>query len=190
MLVQPRRDGIGIRQTEDQVEQLGVLRSRKALEQADAVLCLFDISAPWTSEDEEILNALTSKTIFVLFNKIDLPAALSVDEIQKRLPPTAATFQISITRYQGIAELKQALVEHVLAIPLESVEVTNSRHTHALTLAQHSLRHARKSTEQAMSQEFIALDLRNALDHLGSITGETTTEDILQDIFSTFCIGK
>ena len=117
----------------------------------------------------------------MLFNKIDLPAALSVEEIQKRLPPTAATFQLSITRHQGIADLKQALVEHVLAIPLESVEVT---------LAQHSLRHARESTEQAMSQEFIALDLRNALDHLGSITGETTTEDILQDIFSTFCIGK
>jgi len=68
--------------------------------------------------------------------------------------------------------------------------VTNSRHKHALSLTQKSLIHARNSAETNMSQEFIALDVREALDHLGEITGETTREDILEEIFSTFCIGK
>ena len=75
-------------------------------------------------------------------------------------------------------------------VPLESVMVTNVRHKQALLLAQKSLLHAQQSTNSAMSQEFIALDLRDALNHLGEITGETTTEDLLDRIFSTFCIGK
>ena len=98
--------------------------------------------------------------------------------------------QDSIQTHEGIDALKQALFDHVMQVPLESVEVTNSRHKQALTLAKQALARAKESSQTAMSQEFIALDVRDVLNHLGAITGETTTEDILDDIFSRFCIGK
>lgn len=183
-------DTAGIRHTDDHVESLGVAKSRKALEQADIVLCMFDASCPWSQDDEEILQAISQKPTFLLLNKIDLPTHIRLEEIRaKSLHPNRA-FQISITEHQGIDEVKQALVDHVMTVPLESVEVTNSRHKQALSLSQQALVRARQSTEAGMSQEFIALDLRDALDQLGRITGQTTTEEILDDIFSTFCIGK
>jgi tRNA modification GTPase len=183
-------DTAGIRHTTDQVEMLGVDKSRQAIRQADLILCLFDASAPWSPDDREIVGSINKKKTFFLVNKIDLPAMMTIDELQTHLPESAVIFLISIKEHQGIEQLKQALVDHVLAVPLESVEVTNSRHKQALTRAKASLTHARGSAEAGMSPEFIALDLRETLEHLGKITGETTTEDILDEIFSTFCIGK
>ena len=103
---------------------------------------------------------------------------------EERLDSVNAVFDFSDD------ELKQAIVDYVMDIPLESVEVTNVRHKQALSLAKKSLEHAAHSTQMTMSAEFIALDLRDALHRLGEITGETTTEDILDHIFATFCIGK
>ncbi len=183
-------DTAGIRHTNDHVESLGVAKSRKALEQADIVLCMFDVSGPWSQDDEDLLSALTQKPTFIVLNKIDLPAHITVDTVLKKGPSADRIFQISIQGYQGIDALKQALVDHVMQVPLESVEVTNSRHKQALTLSRQALLRAEQSSQSAMSQEFIALDVREALNHLGTITGETTTEDILDDIFSMFCIGK
>lgn len=183
-------DTAGIRHTDDQVESLGVARSRKMLEQADIVLCMFDASAPLSQEDEEILQATVQKPTFIVLNKIDLPVQLTIQEIQAKWKQSDHIFRISIKEHQGIDELKKALVDHVMVVPFESVEVTNSRHKQALLLSRQALLHARQSAETNMSQEFVALDLREALDQLGKITGETTSEDILDDIFSTFCIGK
>jgi tRNA modification GTPase len=183
-------DTAGIRHTDDHVESLGVAKSRQALEQADIVLCMFDAACPWSQEDEDILQAIGQQPTFFLLNKIDLPAQINFEKIQAKSLQPNRTFQISIKEHQGIDEAKQALVDHVMTVPLESVEVTNSRHKQALTLSQQALLRAKQSTESDMSQEFIALDLRDALDQIGRITGETTTEEILDDIFSTFCIGK
>jgi tRNA modification GTPase len=172
------------------VESLGVAKSRKVLEQADLILGLFDAATPWTPEDEEIVQTIGQKPTFFLLNKIDLPVQLTLTDIRARCPQADRIFQISITEHRGIDELKQALVDYVITVPLESVEVTNSRHKQALTLTRQALAHARQSAESDMSQEFIALDLREALDQAGRITGEATTDDILDDIFSMFCIGK
>lgn len=183
-------DTAGLRDTSDEVERLGVERSRRTIQQADMVLCLFDGSAPWSPEDENFLNVVAHKEKFFILNKIDLPAQLTAEDIQAQLHEPMPIFRVSLTEQIGIDALKQAIVNKVMSVPLESVAVTNVRHKQALTLAKTSLLHARQSTRAAMSPEFIALDLRDALNHLGEITGETTTDDILDRIFSTFCIGK
>jgi tRNA modification GTPase len=183
-------DTAGIRRTNDQLEVLGVTRSRNTIRQADMVLCLFDASVPWSPEDDEIIQYIEDKDTIIIVNKIDLPVKVTVEDVLDKLPEPISAFNISIKEYKGLDQIKQALVDHVIAVPLESVEVTNSRHKHSLNLTQKSLVHARNSAEAGMSQEFIALDIREALDHLGEITGETTSEDILEEIFSTFCIGK
>jgi tRNA modification GTPase len=183
-------DTAGIRETQDQVEMLGVARSRTALQQADLVLCLFDVSVPWSREDEELIHLVQDKDRFVILNKIDLPAIVNIQELLSQFPEPVPVLHISLKEHRGLDQLKQALVDHVLAIPLESVEVTNSRHKRALSLARESLVHAQQAAEAAMSPEFIALDVRETLDHLGAITGETSNEEILDEIFATFCIGK
>lgn len=183
-------DTAGIRKTDDQIEKLGVDRSRSTIQQADMALCVFDTSTPWSRDDEDLLQFVSAKEKIVVANKIDLPAVLSVNDIAAKLPEPATVFQVSARDHTGLDTLKQAIVDEVMDIPLESVAVTNIRHKHALNLTKKSLVHAQRSTESQMSQEFIALDLREALNHLGEITGETTSEDILEAIFSTFCIGK
>ena len=183
-------DTAGIRNTDDHLELLGVERSRQILQQADLILCLFDASAPWTAEDEEFVELTRDKDTVLVFNKIDLSAQLSEQDLRVRFPGAIPLFRISINEQLGLDELKHALAEKVMSLPLESVTVTNVRHKQALQQTVHSLNHAQESTRNDMSQEFIALDIRDALHHLGEISGETTADDILDRIFSTFCIGK
>ncbi len=183
-------DTAGIRDTENHVERLGVGRSQKMIKGADLVLCMIDVSVPWSVEDTELVRFVGEKKMFLVANKTDLPAACSRDDIQAHISDTAPVFPISIEQHTGIDALKQALVQEVMDVPLESVLVSNTRHRQALVRARDSLRHARESAAAQMSQEFIALDIRDALQHVGEITGETTTEDILGVIFSTFCVGK
>ncbi len=183
-------DTAGVRETDDHVERIGVERTRRIIEQADMALCLFDRSAPLTADDAQFVDLVADKDKLVILNKVDLPAQWTTAELLDRFSTPAPTIELSITRHIGVDALKQAIIERVLDVPLESVAVTNARHKQALTSAQASLRHAEQSAQAEMSPEFIAVDLRDALRHLGDITGETTTEDILERIFSTFCIGK
>lgn len=183
-------DTAGIRDTEDQIEKLGVVRSRKMIQDADMVLCMFDTSVPWSQDDDELVQFVGEKKKILVANKTDLLTVCSVNEMKTKFSDPVPAFQVSVSQHIGLDELKQAIVDDVLDVPLESVVVTNTRHKQALSLAKKSLLHAQNSTESRMSQEFIALDLRDALNHLGEISGETTTEDILDLIFSTFCIGK
>ena len=183
-------DTAGIRTPADQLERLGVDRSRHMIQQVDMVLCVFDVSIPWSQEDEDFLDVVKDKKKILVLNKIDLPAQFSVEEVIAKLPQPVPLFSVSVNEHTGFEQLKEAIVRDVMDVPLESVAVTNVRHKQSLSLAQKSLVRARESTELLMSSEFIALDIREALHHLGEITGETTTEDILETIFSTFCIGK
>ncbi len=183
-------DTAGVRETDDHVERIGVERTRRIIEQADMALCLFDRSAPLTADDAQFADLVADKDKLVILNKVDLPAQWTTAELLDRFSAPAPTIELSITQHVGVDALKQAIIAQVSDVPLESVAVTNARHTQALTAAQASLRHAEQSAQAEMSPEFIAVDLRDALRHLGDITGETTTEDILERIFSTFCIGK
>lgn len=180
-------DTAGIRDTEDPVEVQGVLRSKNLLENADLILFVVDGSSPLTEEDKEILSLLMGKKVLGVINKTDLPMAVGAEaEILSGIE----WIKISAKEKTGLEPLKDLIVETTFRVPLESVWVTHVRHKNALVKASQSLLKARESIEQRMSGEFVAVDLRAALDSLGEIVGETTTEDILTEIFSTFCIGK
>ncbi|GAK48818.1 tRNA modification GTPase TrmE [Candidatus Moduliflexus flocculans] len=183
-------DTAGIRDTDDHVERIGVERTRQIIQQADMAICLFDRSTPLTAEDRKFAEFVADNDKLIVLNKADLPAQWDVADILNLFAAPVSPIELSITQHLGVDALKQAMVERVLDVPLESVAVTNARHKQALSAAQASLRHAEQSAQAEMSPEFLAVDLRDALRHLGDITGETTTDDILDRIFSTFCIGK
>ncbi len=180
-------DTAGIRHSHDRVEQEGVRRSLAAIESADLVLVVLDGSEPLSAEDRRVLEQVKHKTTIAVINKSDLPRALeelALPEIQVALSCTSGTGLENLR--QGISDLiKQGGIqarEHPLAV--------NQRHKTVLEQAEASLVKALASVQTGLSPEFTAVDLRGALDSLGLIIGATYTDDILERIFSTFCIGK
>jgi tRNA modification GTPase len=193
-------DTAGVRETPDPVESEGVLRSRRLIEQSDLVLFMLDQSRPLTVKEvnwvRKILDSRSrgEGTIFVL-NKSDLGTAPG-DDIKEFLNsvPNRLVVRTSARTGAGLDELKKTLVNsltHTTLRPSESSPVvTNSRHHDALLRARSRLDLCLKSLDEARSGEFVAIDLRSALEALGEIIGVVTTEDILNNIFSRFCIGK
>jgi tRNA modification GTPase len=185
-------DTAGIRSSADPVEQEGIGRARTSLESADLVLLVLDRSEPLTAEDEEAIAAVQGQRVQVVLNKADLPPLLAMDELQIRCPkwPKVA---VSCKERQGFERLTEAMVEAVLhgqQRPREGPVLTKLRHWEALQYARQSLHRATAGMAQRLSGEFIALDLREALEWLGEIVGLNYTEDLLDKIFSEFCIGK
>lgn len=185
-------DTAGLRASADPVEREGIGRARMSLERADLVLLVLDRSEPLATEDEEAIAAVQGKRVRVVLNKADLPPVLTADELQKRWPdwPMAA---VSCKERQGFERLTEAMVEAVLhgqQLPREGPVLTRLRHWEALRRARQSLQRANDGMEQRLSGEFIAVDLREALEWLGDIVGLNYTEDLLDKIFSEFCIGK
>ncbi len=185
-------DTAGLHATSDVVELEGVQRSRSMLETADLLLVVLDGSEPLTAEDEEVVAAVQGKRVQVVLNKADLPPALSEEELAARFPgwPRVA---VSCKEQQGLTGLAKAMIAAVLSgqqPPREGAMLTKLRHWEALHQARERLRQAREGMARRLSGEFIALDLREALEWLGEIVGLTYTEDLLDKIFSEFCIGK
>ncbi len=186
-------DTAGIRQTSDPIEKEGVRRAEHALEKADIVLLILDRSLALNDNDFSLMEKIEKlkKRFFGIVNKTDLkPAWIAGDlSLDKRSIPV---FEISATMKTGILELVQALEKEILSEGNTKKEIflSNIRHKDCLVQAQKSIVKARNSLENGMSQEFIIMDLRAALDHLAEITGEAVDEGILNRIFSSFCIGK
>jgi tRNA modification GTPase len=180
-------DTAGIRHSHDVVEQEGVRRSLAAIESADIVLVVLDGSQELTAEDGRVLDAAAGKSAVAVINKSDLP---------KRLGPIglpAARLEISCRTGAGLGELRRSIshiVRSGMTGPKEHAWAVNRRHRTALEQAGESLRKALDSSEAGLSPEFLAVDLRGALDSLGLIIGATYTDDILERIFNDFCIGK
>lgn len=185
-------DTAGVRETEDPIEKESVKRAQQALDRADLVLCVLDTSSSLSREDLDLIQLVKEKqkkAIFV-FNKIDLPSQWKKSSLD--LPESATIFRISALKREGITELLNALKAevHFGAFQKDEVLLTNIRHKNALESAMKKLIQAKLSLQNGLSQEFVALDLRGAMDDLAEITGEIVTEDILSHIFSHFCIGK
>lgn len=188
-------DTAGVRQTEDFVEQEGVRRSRAAMEAAEVLLVVLDGSQPLTAGDRDLVASFPGKRRLVVVNKSDLPMALTEPDLEclHSLPGQAALVRISATTGEGLDELRDRLRALVLRQDFEPGEtplVTRLRHRTALVRAQEALEQAEASVSHGLSGEFVAMDLRAAIDALGEITGAVTTEDILDRIFKEFCIGK
>ncbi len=185
-------DTAGLRSARDRVEAEGVRRSWESLDRADLALWVMDRSAPLSAEDMEILPRLRNKKTLLVLNKSDLPPVFSPGDL-KELFPEAPSIVVSALAGSGIEDLKGAIHDLVLNGTVESsaeVILTNLRHKQALEAAREAVVSALESDPARLFPECLALDLQRALESLGEIVGETTPEEVLNRIFSQFCIGK
>lgn len=185
-------DTAGIATTECIIEQEGIRRSGIKIEEADLILAIFDGSTSPTPEDSEVIECLNNKRVIVIVNKSDLAQIFPLEFFKKNWPDKPCLFLSAIKR-EGIEELKEAIIQQFTQTDISSSDrliVTNIRHNEALIRTKKSLQQLIGSLDNGYSAEFLAVDLKESLDHLGEILGETTTEDILDRIFSRFCIGK
>ena len=203
-------DTAGITPSDDPVEQMGVQRSRSAAESADVVLLVFDGAEPLTGQDRQVseelkimgfgggadttLQASTvrSRPVVVVINKADRERRLEIEKVHCMWP--GAPFVVTSTLSgEGLPELEETVANLVLAgktLHSESALVTSARHQEALRLAAEHLRASLVPLDRGLPLDFVSIDLRAAYDALGEITGETASDDLLDKIFSEFCIGK
>ena len=184
-------DTAGIRETEDKVEAIGVSRAVKSIEGADLIIAIFDGSEKFDENDEEILKLLESKKSIVLVNKADLESKNSEDEL-KSFFGNRDYMNVSIKK-GTILDIENKIKDMFFSGNLKAKEefyINNLRHVRALKEATKFIDSAIEGLETREFLDCIEVDLRGALDELGNITGETTTEDILDKVFSEFCIGK
>ncbi len=185
-------DTAGIRRARDEVEEAGILRTREKVNDAHLVLFLIDTSKVLEEEDRAIFQEIGEKPVIVLLNKMDLPSIVSLEETQKNFPG-AATLPISARYGKGIETLKEKLHELFLqthfpeALP-DLIPTLRQKQIFEQMIV--SLSRAYQLMGENLSPEFIALDLQKALEDLGSLIGTTTSEDVLDRVFSRFCIGK
>jgi tRNA modification GTPase len=180
-------DTAGIIRSKDLVESLGVERSRKAIEQADLVLLVIDISEPITDADREIMELLGKKTALVAANKCDLPQQAGLRGLGWEVVRTSALTG------EGLAQLEERMVDLALGgrvFVSDGLMVQNVRQKEVLERAERNLTQALSGIASGMPDDFITIDLSAAASALGEITGETVQDDLLEAIFSNFCVGK
>ncbi|MBA2703763.1 MAG: tRNA uridine-5-carboxymethylaminomethyl(34) synthesis GTPase MnmE [Blastocatellia bacterium] len=181
-------DTAGFREAGDKIEAIGIERTRRAMADADLLVLVLDGSCSLQDEDQEILKAAGEQAFVVAINKTDLPQLANMNDHLNG----AKVVHVSALTDEGIPELTAAILEPFGSLDSDSVGllITDSRHHDLLARAKISLEGAARSMDQAAGEEIVLADLHNALRFLGAITGETTSEQILGEIFSTFCIGK
>lgn len=183
-------DTAGIAETENQIEQLGIMRSREALRQTDLALLVVDGSQPVEDDDHRIAAQIGNRPAMLVVNKVDLgPPAADVDE----LLPGAPCVHVSALTGAGLDTLEKTLVDAVLSgrtTPSDRPIVSNPRHKALLVQAAEHVQAALDTHERGLPADFVSIDVMSAVTALGKITGESTSEDLLNAIFSQFCVGK
>lgn len=186
-------DTAGIRDTDDTVEKIGVERSKKALDAADLILLLIDSSALLTAEDRELLAATTDKQRIVILNKTDLPTKVDLPEL-KELVGTDAVIETSIINHEGMDQLGERISMMFFDEGIESsqnnVMVTNARHIGLLHQANDALSDVLKGINDGMPVDLVQIDMTRCWDLLGEITGDSYQDELLDQLFSQFCLGK
>ncbi len=183
-------DTAGIRETDDTVEKIGVSRARRYLDRADIILAVIDGSRPLTDEDKDILQSAADKNVIIVLNKTDLPSVMTSQDLSAYGFPICP---ISASTGDGLEELKDRLLQEVLKGGFTdgpSALLTNTRHIELVRQSAEALERARQSLQDGMPLDCAVIDIRQAWDTLGSITGDTVHDDIVEEIFSRFCLGK
>lgn len=186
-------DTAGIRSTSDAVEKIGVEKAVRYAKDADLILYIADSSMPLNESDEHILHLIRGKKCIALMNKSDLPPVLSEEELKSRLPEGVPVVKVSVKENTGLDEFEKILTEMFFSGKIsfnEEVIITNMRHKEALQNACDSLLEVKKSLEARMPEDFYSIDLMSAYASLGEILGEEVGEDLVNEIFSKFCMGK
>lgn len=187
-------DTAGIRETEDVIEKIGVAKSYSNIESADLVLLMLDASQGLNADDEKLLAAIGEQEYFVLVNKIDVPADLEKIKSQLALYKPKKTIYLSLVTGEGMAEFKEQLTQQVFGssgqLLEDNVYIQNVRHEQLLQTAAQHLQEAEQALQLGISLDCAVIDLRLCIDNLGCITGESVQDEIINEIFSRFCIGK
>jgi tRNA modification GTPase len=182
-------DTAGITDSRDLIESLGVERSRQALQQADLILMVIDGSEPLRAEDFEIADLVRNRNVILVVNKVDLPAAADDSAIL----PLAKHVHLSALTGEGLSLLEDTIVDIIFSGQVQTPDVplvSNPRHCEVLRRALAHVAAAEDAFQASIGADLVAVDLTAAVNALGEITGETAGEDVLDAIFSTFCIGK
>lgn len=186
-------DTAGIRKTDDQVEKIGVERSRQALNAADLVLLLIDASRELTGEDQQLLTATEKKSRIVILNKTDLPTKVDANQLKVMLGDTPL-IKTSITDHTGVDQLGETIAHLFFNQGIEShqgdVMVTNARHIGLLHQAKEALDDVLKGLADGMPVDLVQIDMTRCWDLLGEITGDSYQDELLDQLFSQFCLGK
>ena len=184
-------DTAGIRETENEIESIGIKKTKESLEKADFVIIVLDSSKELSKEDYEILDLCKNSTGVVLVNKSDLQQTLSMQEICNLSGKDVISF--SAAKGDGLDELESYIKRQFIESKIEEKDdlyITNARQKEALVQTKDSLEKVLESIEFGMPEDLYAIDLTNAYESLGKIIGETLEEDIINKIFKDFCMGK
>ena len=184
-------DTAGLRSSADKVESLGVERTRRAVVDADLVIAVLDGSQPLVQEDEDVFNEIAESTYLIALNKSDL-VSFSENKLEHLNSQPSAVINVSAKTGTGLDALRTAILEPFSTFDTNDsgLLVTDARHFDLLQRAQSALGASQDLLEQRASEELILVGLYDGLRYIGEITGETTPEDVLSQIFATFCIGK
>lgn len=185
-------DTAGIRETDDKIEKIGIEKSKETFNDADLILFLLNSGDVITDEDYSIMNRVANKNVLVLLNKSDMDRKIETDRI-KEILGDKTFLDTSMETGQGVEELKDIIEKMVYKGNLKqdnSLIVTNARHLNLLRDASAFLEDSLKSIESNQPLEFIEIDVKNTYDDLGAILGEEVGDDILNEVFSRFCLGK
>ncbi len=185
-------DTAGMRETSDKVERLGIERSKEALDKADFIIFVLDGSEELTDEDKKIVDFLSGRKYLVLINKRDLGERTKAEDV-RRLLPGADVIETSLINGGGIEEIEDTIENLVYGGKVsqsESAVVSNVRHIELLERGRDYLRDALRMTKAKEALDFIEVDVKSAYENLGEIVGETVSDDIINEVFSRFCLGK
>ena len=185
-------DTAGIRETSDKVEKLGIEKSKEAFNNADFIIFIMDGSEEISSEDEEIIEYLKERKCLVLINKKDLEQKIDSGQIRNMLP-NSQIIKTSLINGDGIEEIENAVEELVYGGEItqsESMMVNNVRHINLLTDSFNSLEDALQMAVNREALDFIEIDVKNAYELTGEIIGESVNDDIINEVFARFCLGK
>ena len=186
-------DTAGIRSTEDVIEKIGVTKAKQYAKDADLIFYVVDSSVPLDENDKEIIDLIQNKKCIVLYNKSDLKPIVSYEQLSEKIGKENILIKTSTKENIGFDELEDAIQNlffHGKIKIQNELMITNTRHKEALYDAYQSLQEVKKSLEMQMPEDFYSIDLMNAYTSLGKIIGEEIEDDLVNEIFSKFCMGK
>ena len=184
-------DTAGIRETDNEIERMGIERAKEHLSDADLVLMIIDVSKPLSTEDKELLTEIKSRKSVLILNKTDLERGLTDEEYKEfsEFNPV----EISAKKRVGIEKLTEIIKEMFFNGELDfnnEIYLSNLRQEGAIRRAKESLNMVLESIDSGVSEDFYTIDLMNAYNAIGEVTGDTTSEDLADKIFKDFCMGK
>ena len=185
-------DTAGIRKAEDEVEKIGIYKSKEIAKEADLIIAIFDSSKPLSNEDEEILEIIKDKKSIIILNKIDLNQKIKKDDERLKIVSNCI-IEISALNNIGIDNLYEEITKLFALNQISfdnDIVITNVRHKNLIHKAIESINKTKNTLKEKMPIDIVAVYIKDILEDLGNITGEFVTEDIINEIFSKFCLGK